>query len=64
MALAAARYVEAAFPDGVWFVDLAPLSDPLSIDSAIAEVLKLGDMGQLSTAQQVTAYVKDRKSVV
>jgi predicted ATPase/DNA-binding CsgD family transcriptional regulator len=60
LALAAARYVETAFPDGVWFVDLAPLSDHLAVDSAIAEVLKLGDAGKLSAAQQITAYVKTR----
>lgn len=61
LALAAARYVETAFSDGVWFVDLAPLRDPLGIDSVIGEVLRLGDAGALSPAQQVAAYVKTRR---
>src|SRR5690349_2033413 len=28
LALAAARSVEGAFPDGVWVIDLVPLQDP------------------------------------
>ena len=32
LALAAARYVQPAFRDGVWFVDLAPLHDPTEKD--------------------------------
>ena len=41
LALAAARYVEPAFPDGVWFVDLAPLHDPAEIDAAMGQALRL-----------------------
>ena len=60
MALAAARYVEPAFADGVWFVDLAPLDDPAGLSAAIAQVLRLGAAAALSPTQQVTAYVKTR----
>ena len=60
LALAAARYVEPAFADGVWFVDLAPLDDPAGLSAAIAQVLRLGAAAALSPTQQVTAYVKTR----
>ena len=59
LAIAAARTVEQAFPDGVWFVDLTPLHDPGGIEAAIGQALKLGE-ASLSAAQQVAAYMKDR----
>jgi predicted ATPase/DNA-binding CsgD family transcriptional regulator len=60
LALAAARYVEPAFPDGVWFVDLAQRNDAAGIDTAVAHTLGLGETAAFSPAQQVAAYVKDR----
>ena len=60
LALAAARCVEPAFPDGVWFVDLAPLHDPAGVDTAIGQVLKIKEAGELSQTQWVDAYLKDR----
>ena len=36
LALQAARQTLAHFPDGVWLVELAPLSDPLLVASAVA----------------------------
>jgi predicted ATPase/DNA-binding CsgD family transcriptional regulator len=60
LALAAARCVEPAFPDGVWFVDLAPLHDPAGVDTAIGQVLKIKEAGELSQTPWVDAYVKDR----
>lgn len=60
LALAAARYVEPAFPDGVWFVDLASLNNPAEIDSAIAQALKLEEALARSPGEQVTRYLQDR----
>ena len=60
LALAAARCVEAAFPDGVWFVDLAPLHDPAELDATVAHVLKLDEGGRRSPAESVTAYLRQR----
>jgi len=60
LALAAARCVEPAFPDGVWFVDLAPLHDPAGVDTAIGQVLKIKEARELSQTQWVDAYLKDR----
>jgi len=61
LALAAARYVQPAFRDGVWFIDLAPLHDPAEIDVAIGQVLRLEEAAAaLPPAEQVTAYLRDR----
>jgi predicted ATPase/DNA-binding CsgD family transcriptional regulator len=42
LALALATEVSDAFPDGVWFVDLSSLRDPLMVPSAIAQAFGLG----------------------
>jgi predicted ATPase/DNA-binding CsgD family transcriptional regulator len=61
LALAAARYVEPAFPDGVWFVDLAPLHDPAEIDAAMGQALRLEEAAPaLSPGERVAAYLRDR----
>jgi len=60
LALAAARYVQPAFPDGVWFVDLAPLHDPAEIDTAIGQALRLEEAAAVSPAERVAAYLRDR----
>ena len=39
VALAEALRDDTAFPDGVWFVDLAPLPDPAAVPSAIVRAL-------------------------
>jgi predicted ATPase/DNA-binding CsgD family transcriptional regulator len=61
LALATGRYVEASFPDGVSFVDLAPLHDPTQIDAAIAEALSLDPAPDRSPAERVTGYLRDRR---
>ncbi len=60
LAWAAARYVQPAFPDGVWFVDLAPLHDPAEIDVAIGQALKIKEAAALSPAERVAAHLRDR----
>ena len=39
LAIAAAEQVQERFPDGVWFVDLAPLADPALVVPTIARVV-------------------------
>ncbi len=45
LALQAAAEVIDAYPDGVWFVDLAPLADPALVASALAQMLGVQDRG-------------------
>jgi predicted ATPase/DNA-binding CsgD family transcriptional regulator len=60
LALAAARGVQPAFRDGVWYVDLAPLHDPAEINAAIGQALGLEEAAVLPPAERVAAYLRDR----
>lgn len=42
LALAVANETRARFPDGVWWVELAALSDPAMVASAVAQALGIG----------------------
>lgn len=44
LALEIARRTERAFPDGAWFVDLAPVRDPAGVPAAVARALRLRDL--------------------
>ena len=61
LALAAARSVEGAFPDGVWFIDLVPLRDPTHLDATIAQALHLKDVASHSPSERVDAYLPTRR---
>ncbi len=61
LALAAARSVEGAFPDGVWFIDLVPLQDPTHLDATIARALHLKDVASHSPRERLDVYLKHRR---
>ncbi len=48
------------FPDGVWFLDLAPLSDPALVPSTLARLLGLREARELSVTNLVTDYLRSR----
>src|SRR5262245_41475643 len=45
LALSVAGDVAAGFPEGVWFVGLAPISDPGLVASAVAQALGVREAG-------------------
>ena len=49
------------YPDGVWFVDLAPIRDPLLVPSAAAQALGVHEEAGKSLTQTLCAHVKERK---
>src|SRR5215212_8866091 len=58
LALQAAADLFHHFADGVWFIDLAPISDPLLVRAAITEVLGVKEaIGQPLTAS-LKAYLR------
>lgn len=61
LALAAARDVEAAFPDGVVFVDLAPVLDAGLVITAVANALGIRDTGERPVAEKVAAALAGRR---
>ena len=50
-----------AYPDGVWFVDLAPIRDPSLVASAAAQVLGVREEPGQSLTQTLCAHLKQRK---
>ncbi|MBV9246547.1 MAG: winged helix-turn-helix domain-containing protein [Methylobacteriaceae bacterium] len=60
LALAGTETVIAAYPDGVWFVDLAPLDDPRFVASAIARVLGV-EVRSESPLPELIASLRDQR---
>jgi len=49
------------FPDGVWFVDLAPLKDPSLVPNVAAQVLGVREEPGRTITQTLCEHVKDHK---
>ena len=52
------------FPDGVWFLDLAPISDPALIVSAAAQVLGVREEPDRPLLQTVCAHLRNRRALL
>jgi len=54
------------FPDGVWFLDLAPLSDPALVPNTLANLLGLRESGdtKLSVTDLLINYFRSRTTLV
>lgn len=61
VALAVAQEAEAAFADGVVFVDLAPIRDPALVIRAIATALGIRDTDDMPLAARLTTALDDRR---
>ena len=61
LALAVAREALAECADGVFFVDLTPLTDPALVASAIAQPLGLKESGAQSLADTLKDYLRDKQ---
>ena len=61
LALAIAGELQTAFPDGAWFVPLAPLSDPRQVLPAIAQALGMRDEGPDSVALRLGAFLSRKR---
>ena len=48
------------FPDGVWFIELAPLSDPQSVPQAVAGVLGVKPQAGVTVAEALLDYLRDK----
>ncbi len=49
------------FPDGVWFVDLAPIKDPSLVPSATAQVLGVREEADKPLIQTLCEHIKEHK---
>src|SRR5919199_1035129 len=60
LALQVATDLLDAFPDGVWFVDLAPITDPALVVSTIAHTLGITEVGGHALGDTLTASLRDK----
>ena len=51
------------YPDGVWFVDLAPIKDPSLVPNAAAQVLGVHEEPGKALVQTLCGHVKDHKAL-
>ena len=61
LALEVARALRAAFPDGVYFVDLAPLRDPALVLATIARALAVHERGRQSLLATAAGLPRERQ---
>jgi non-specific serine/threonine protein kinase len=52
------------YPDGVWFLDLAPLSDPALVPNTLASLLRLQESGERLVTDLLTNYFSSRTALV
>src|SRR5277367_1888821 len=52
------------FPEGVWYVDLAPITDPEFVPLTVARAFGLPDQPGRSTMDTLTRFVADRQLLV
>src|SRR5262244_2270074 len=64
LALAVAADLAGDFEDGVWFVDLVPVTDPAMVGSAVAAALGLGEQQGRSIDDSVFAALADRLALL
>jgi len=64
LALRLAGKVLRDYPDGVWFVPLAPVRDPDLVASSVLASLGLGDRGAEAPDVRLREYVRDRRMLL
>ena len=64
LAIQVAAAMADEFGDGVWYVDLAPITDPELVPVAVARALGLPDQPGRSTMDTLTRFVADRQMLV
>lgn len=60
--IAAARLGD--YPDGVWFVPLAPLTDPQLIPATVASAIKVNEHPDRSIPDQIVAHLRDARALL
>ena len=61
LALAVADQVQDTYPDGVWFVDLSPITDAALVASMIAQALSVREGEGPSLSNSVKAYLRGKR---
>ncbi|MHB8578034.1 MAG: ATP-binding protein, partial [Dehalococcoidia bacterium] len=61
LALQAAAAQTASFPDGVFFIDLAPLQDPTLVPSAVAQALGVQGLSDTPLRESVLRFIREKQ---
>ena len=64
LAIQVAAQLAGEFGDGVWYVDLAPITDPELVPVTVARALGLPDQPGRSTMDTLLRFVRDRQMLV
>jgi predicted ATPase/DNA-binding CsgD family transcriptional regulator len=64
LAIEAAREVAKTYPDGVTFVGLAPITDPVLVASAIAQPLGVREAGDEPLDMRLAAFLRDKSMLL
>jgi predicted ATPase/DNA-binding SARP family transcriptional activator/DNA-binding CsgD family transcriptional regulator len=64
LGLEVARDLVGAYPDGVWLVELAPLSEPTLVPQAVAAALGVREQPGRSVTQALAHYLKSRHTLL
>ncbi len=64
LALQIACEVAPEFPDGVSFIDLAPVRDPQFVPLTAAKSLGLAEMPNVSVTELIAGYLRERQSIL
>ncbi len=64
LALEVARDFVGAYPDGVWLVELAPLSDGELVPQVAAEVLGVRERPDLSLSETLSNHLRSRRTLL
>jgi predicted ATPase/class 3 adenylate cyclase len=64
LSLHAAAHAMADYPDGVWFVELAPLTDGRLVPQAVASVLGVREEAGRPVLEALLKYVKGRRLLI
>jgi predicted ATPase/class 3 adenylate cyclase/DNA-binding CsgD family transcriptional regulator len=64
LAIQVAAQMAGEFSDGVWYVDLAPITDPELVAVTVASALGLPDQPGRSTMDTLLRFVRDRQMLV
>lgn len=60
LSIQVAKELQAEYPNGVWLVELAPLTDPALIPQTVVAVLGLMDDGRLPILEMLTGFLRSR----
>ncbi|MFN0088744.1 MAG: ATP-binding protein, partial [Acidimicrobiales bacterium] len=64
LSIEAAGAVADEFPDGVWFVELAPVADPGAVLSAVASTLSVSPQADVGLLASIVAALTGRRALV